>query len=88
VSASPYVGNYTHGVSGASTPKDLETALQLVYLAFTQPNDRPDSFEVLRKRMMSAVINQAQDPDSVFGEKVRELNTGGHYMARSMKPRT
>src|SRR5262249_46378834 len=62
------------------------TALQLVYLAFTQPNDRPDSFEVLRKRLMSAVINQAQDPDSVFSEKVRELNTGGHYMARPMKP--
>jgi zinc protease len=86
VSASPSIGNYTHGVSGASTPKDLETALQLVYLTFTQPNDRPDSFEVLRKRLMSAVINQAQDPDSVFAEKVRELNTGGHYMARSMKP--
>jgi zinc protease len=86
VSASPYVGQYTHGVSGASTPKDLETALQLVYLAFTSPNDRPDSFEVLRKRLLSAVINQAQDPDSVFSEKVRELNTGGHYMARAMKP--
>ena len=69
-----------------SSPKDLETALQLAYLALTRPNDRPDSFEVLRKRLMSAVINQAQDPDSVFSEKVRELNTGGHYMARAMKP--
>ena len=86
VSASPYVGQYTHGISGASSPKDLETALQLAYLALTRPNDRPDSFEVLRKRLMSAVINQAQDPDSVFSEKVRELNTGSHYMARAMKP--
>jgi zinc protease len=86
VNASPYVGAYTHGISGASTPKDLETALQLVYLTFTQPNDRPDSFEVLRKRLMSAVVNQAQDPDAVFSEKVRELNTNGHYMARALKP--
>jgi zinc protease len=86
VSVSPYVGAYTQGVTGSSTPKDLETALQLVYLAFTQPNDRPDSFEVLRKRVMSAVANQAQDPESVYADRVREVNTGGHYMARSLKP--
>jgi zinc protease len=59
--------------------------LQLVYLVFTRPNDRPDSFEVLRRRLLSAVINQAQDPESVFAEKVRELNAGGHYMQRAMK---
>jgi len=86
VSASPYVSQYTHGISGASTPKDLETALQLAYLVFTQPNDRPDTFEVLRKRLMSAVINQAQDPESVYAERVREVNTSGHYTARALKP--
>jgi zinc protease len=84
--ASPYMGAYTHGISGGSTPKDLESALQLVYLAFTQPNDRPESFEVLRKRLMAAVVNQAQDPEAVFSEKVREVNTNGHYTARVMKP--
>ena len=31
--ASPSIGDYTHGVSGSATPKDLETALQLNYLA-------------------------------------------------------
>ena len=85
-SVSPYVGSYTHGVSGASTPKDLESALQLVYLAFTQPNDRPATFEVLRKRLMAAVANQAQDPEAVYSEKVREVNTNGHYTARALKP--
>jgi zinc protease len=89
--ASPYVGGYTlgrdtRGISGGSTPRDLEAALQLVYLAFTQPNDRPESFEVLRKRLMAAVVNQAQDPDDVFSEKVREVNTNGHYAARALKP--
>jgi zinc protease len=82
---SPYVGGYTHGFSGGSTPKDLETALQLVYLAFTRPNDRPETFEVLRKRLMAAVVNQAQDPDALFSEKVREVNTQGHYTARALK---
>ncbi len=31
--ASPSIGDYTQGISGSSTPKDLETALQLNYLA-------------------------------------------------------
>ena len=86
VNASPHVGTYTHGISGGSTPKDLEAALQIVYLTFTRPNDRPDSFEVLRKRLMSAVVNQAQDPAAAFAEKVREVNSKGHYTARVMKP--
>ena len=36
-SVTPYISEYTHGISGTTTPKDLETALQLLYLYFTQP---------------------------------------------------
>ena len=43
--ASPSVSSYTQGVSGSSTPKDLETALQLVYLEFTAPNQDPAAFD-------------------------------------------
>jgi zinc protease len=37
VSVSPYIDEYAHGVSGSSTVKDLESALQLAYLYFAQP---------------------------------------------------
>ncbi len=37
ISVSPYVNNYTHGVSGSSNRKDLETAFQLAYLYFADP---------------------------------------------------
>ena len=36
-SVAPYISEYTHGVSGNTTPKDFETALQLAYLDFVQP---------------------------------------------------
>ncbi len=36
-SATPYISEYTHGISGSSTQKDFETALQLMYLYYTQP---------------------------------------------------
>ena len=35
--ASPYINEYSHGVSGYSTVKDLETALQMAYLYFARP---------------------------------------------------
>ena len=37
VSGTPYINEYTHGVSGTTTVKDLETALQLFYLYVTAP---------------------------------------------------
>lgn len=37
VSVSPNIGSLTHGISGASTVKDLETAFQLAYLYFMDP---------------------------------------------------
>ena len=47
--ASPYVSTYTHGISGGSTPRDLETALQLVYLHFTASNHDPEAFELMKR---------------------------------------
>ena len=37
LSVTPYINGYTHGVQVRSTPKDLETALQLANLYFTDP---------------------------------------------------
>ena len=36
--ASPRIGTYTQEIGGTATPRDIETALQLNYLAFTAPN--------------------------------------------------
>jgi len=41
VSVSPYIDAYFEGISGSSTPKDIESMFQLSYLYFTQP--RKDS---------------------------------------------
>jgi zinc protease len=85
-SASLTMGPYTHGASGGSTPKDLETALQLLYLDFTAANHDPDAFELLKRRLRANLANQGQSPGAVFGERVRLVNTVNSYTARSMKP--
>ena len=86
VQVSPEVQQYTHGISGSSTPADLETALQLVYLEFTAPDDRAEGFEVLRRRLQTAVAHRASDPGSVYGDTIISLNTGDHYLYRPIKP--
>ena len=66
----PVVSTYTHGVSGSTTPRDLETALQLLYLQFTSPNRDPASFALMKQRLEANLANQAQNPGSVFSERV------------------
>jgi zinc protease len=82
---SPTVSTYTHGMSGGTTPRDLETALQLLYLQFTAPNRDPAAFELMKQRLEANLANQAQSPGAVFGERVRCINTVNHYTCRSLK---
>jgi zinc protease len=86
VDVSPYMSMYTHGISGSSTPRDLETALQLVHLYFTAPNRTPESFDLLKRQLSAMLANRAQNPMAVFQERVSQVNTMNHYTARSLKP--
>ncbi|MGE0816035.1 MAG: M16 family metallopeptidase [Vicinamibacterales bacterium] len=83
-SASPDIDTYTHGVSGSSTPKDLETALQLVYLTFTQPDMDDAAFALLKRRLGAIIENRRSNPRAVFGEAVRLATTSGHYTAKAL----
>jgi zinc protease len=83
--ASSYISTYLHGVTGSTTPKDLETSLQLAYLNFTAPNQDPAALELMKRRMEANLANQAQSPGTVFGERVRDVNTAGHYTSRPIR---
>ena len=83
--ASPSIGEYTKGVSGSATPKDLETALQLNYLTQTAPNMTPEVLDLLKRRLAGALQNRDQNPRAVFGEKVEQVNTSNHYSADALE---
>jgi len=82
--ASPSIGEYTQGINGSSTPKDLETALQLNYLAQTQPNMTPEVLDLLKRRLAGSLQNRDQNPRAVFGEKVEQVNSSNHYSAAAL----
>ena len=79
-SASPYVSTFTEGIAGSARPQDLETALQLAYLCWTQPNDREDAYAVLTDRWRSIIENRSVDPNARFGDRLMEVNYQDHYM--------
>ena len=70
VSVSPYIRELSEGVTGNSTPKDLETALQLVYLYFTQPRKDADIWQSNITQSKSLLANRSLDPTAVFQDTV------------------
>lgn len=62
VSVFPYISELNEGVSGSAAPKDLETALQLLYSYFTQPRKDADVVKGFLSNQRSALQNQINTP--------------------------
>ena len=86
VSARPFIGLSTHGITGSAAPAQLETAMQLLYQEVTAPGDDPESFALLKKQLAAAVANRGQSPGQVFGEKLSQVNTSNHYTSQPLTP--
>ena len=77
-SASMYMSNYREHVSGSSTPKDVETMLQLVYLYFTNINKDQKSFDNLMQTTEVSLKNRLLQPENVFSDSLT-LTLGKHH---------
>ena len=77
--AAPFAGLSTDGFSGSAASDQLETALQLMYARFTQPGDDPDAFAFLKQQLTAAVANRLDNPETVFADKVEQVNSSDHY---------
>ena len=84
--ASPFASLSTHGFNGSAAPAQLETALQLLYARFTQPGDDPEAFELMKRQLNAFVANRLDDPGTVFGDKIEEVNTSNHYTSKPLTP--
>lgn len=83
-SASPYVSSLTHGISGSAAPADFEIALQLLNQYFTAPGDDPDALGLMKRQLDAAVANRGRSPGQLFGEKVADVNTSGHFSSKPL----
>ncbi len=70
VSVSPYISDIAEGITANATPKDFETAMQLIYLYFTQPRKDADIWLSNINQTKSLLANRSLDPGSVFQDTI------------------
>lgn len=71
-------------INGNAAPKDLETALQLVYLKFAHPRKDAVLFKNIINKSKENIANRYSDPVNVFSDTISSVM--GNYNYRSEPP--
>ncbi|TAK17105.1 MAG: insulinase family protein [Acidobacteria bacterium] len=87
-SASPFIDELTEGLSGAASPKDLETLFQIIYLRFTAPRADPVIFNTMITQSRAVLANQAADPAYAFFTTLQSVLSQDHPRSKPMTVET
>lgn len=79
---SPYIGELTEGFSGMTSPDDMETFFQVMYLYFTSPRKDEESFQSFVQKTVEAIENSKDSPEQAFRDTINAVLGNYHY--RSM----
>ncbi len=66
------IDSYDRGLSGSSTPKDLPTLMELIYMAFKDVEFNADEFEAMQKASVAMLSNQTKNPNFIFNKNLLE----------------
>jgi zinc protease len=87
-SVAPAISESTEGLSGSSSPKDIETMFQLAYLYFTAPRLDTVRFAAFKQQVAPFLANRGLAPDAVFGDTVQVTMTQHAFRSRPISPAT
>lgn len=76
------IGEMYEGISGAASPRDLETLFQIVHLKFVAPRPDTAAFEAYRTQARAAFRNRSASPDVAFQDTLRVTLAQNHPRAR------
>ncbi len=76
VRVSPYIDGLSEGFSGSTTPKDLETLFQQVYLYFTDINKDEKAFRSELEKQKGFLTNYLSNPQNYFREEFNKFQYG------------
>ncbi len=80
--ATPFIGELEEGLTGSSSPRDLETMFQLIYLRFTQPRADANAFAAQATQARTFMNNQSAIPEFAFFEALNAARYGNHPRRR------
>lgn len=78
VGVSPYIGTLKEGFNGNTTPKDLETLLQLTYLYFTEPRKDETSFQSYISKNKAIFQNLMSNPQYYYYDQLSRILSQNH----------
>ena len=65
--------DYVREIVGTSTPKDIQTLMELVYMAFSDVNVTAEEYSAMQNMYVGALQNQELNPQYIFGKKRTEV---------------
>ena len=72
---------FRHGIAGTSTPKDLETMMQLLYLSMTNLTKDEKAFENLKNTYTTVLSNKSNNPNLVYQDSIQSTLYLGNKLA-------
>jgi zinc protease len=85
VRVNPSISNYTEGISGNCSVKDLETMLQLTYLYFNNMRSDEEAFQSYLTRTKAMLANVESDPMTTFSDSLIKVLYNDHPLNKRMK---
>jgi zinc protease len=76
VGISPYIDDLSEGFNGATSPKDIETLMQLLHLYFTSPHKDKEAFDSFITRTKQWVDDSKRNPTTDFKETISYIMSG------------
>ena len=85
-SVEPHISQLEEGIDGAAATRDLETALQLVYLTVTAPRQDEQAARSFLAKMRAVAETRLASPEEVFSDRLNEVLTRQHPRWRPVTP--
>ncbi|MFK7936531.1 MAG: M16 family metallopeptidase [Saprospiraceae bacterium] len=76
VGVSPYIGELFEGISGYSSPDDLEIMFKLIYLHFTAPREDSEAFKSYVNKQKSIFENLLSNPQYYYSDRSTRAKYG------------
>ncbi|WP_294599117.1 M16 family metallopeptidase [Bacteroides sp. GD17] len=65
--------DYDKEMTGQTTPKDLKTMMELIYMAFTDLNVTAEEFSAMQNTYKGLFQNQSANPQFIFSQKLHQV---------------
>ena len=78
VGVRPFIGSYSEGFNGSSSPDDLDILFQMIYQYFYSPRIDKESFTSFKTKQKGIYKNLMSNPDYFFSDHVSKLKYNNH----------